>query len=114
MVNGAGIWSKRVSVDVDSFDGFTLQGLTEPIGKVQATHLTGDRPHLILKTGRIGGKTECVPFGLVDSVDIGTRTLHIPYTRDIVSNAPEPPKGQVPDSAYLDGLERYWLTYAPG
>jgi hypothetical protein len=114
MASGADIWSKRVSVAADSFDGFTLQGLTEPIGKVQATHLTGDQPHLIVKTGRIGGKTECVPFGLVDSVNIETRMLQIPYTRDIVSNAPEPPKGQVPDSAYLDSLERYWLTYAPG
>jgi hypothetical protein len=94
-------------------DGFVLHGPTEPIGRVRKSHLTGDRPYLIVKTGFIVGKTECIPIGLIDDINTTARTLHIAYTRDIVSNAPEPAKGEV-DPVFLTKLERYWRDYVTG
>jgi hypothetical protein len=110
------LWKSRVPLEVDSLDGFEVEGFTESIGKVQDSKLTGDRQYLIVKThfgatGFLKRETECVPIGLVDRVDVARKTLHIPHTTDQVANGPELLGDEAPSDEYLNEVERYWQQY---
>ena len=112
----ASLWKSRVPLEVDSLEGFEVEGFTESIGKVQDSKLTGDRQYLIVKThlgatGFLRRETECVPIGLVDRVELAGRTLHIPHTTEQVANGPELHGHEAPSDEYLNEVERYWQQY---
>ena len=84
---GAGVGIVSLRRDFASYD---VEGTDGPIGTVDESSYDGSCAYLVVDIGScIAGKKRMIPAGVVEGVDVVTRTVFVALSRETVEQAPD-------------------------
>ena len=86
------LWEFRATFNAiePDFTGFDVAAADGHIGKVDEASYDAGRSFLVVDTGFwIFGKKRLIPAGVVERVDLDTKTVHVALTKDQIKSAPD-------------------------
>jgi hypothetical protein len=99
--------STEVTPDLD-LTGFRVIARDGQVGKVDEATLEAGDSYVVVDTGMFSLKRVVLPAGLVDSVDVEDRSIHVDCTKKQIRNAPEIPYGNWSSEAFHADLDDYF------
>ena len=86
------IWAFRAGGEVEEvdLDGFEVEAVDGPVGKVTEASYELGSSWLVVDTGPpVLGRKVLLPAGVIEQIDAGERKLHVDRTREEIKAAPE-------------------------
>jgi hypothetical protein len=113
LVTTAGMWTFRdpvtTGIDLNSFDVEALDGT---IGRIDEAAYDLHGSFVIVDTGPwIFGRKVMFPSGLIDRIDVDTKTVWVGRTKEEIKNAPAFEEDRISSDEYRGSLNEY---YGPG
>jgi hypothetical protein len=89
--------------------GFTVEARDGDIGKIDKASYDAGANSIVVDTGFwIFGKKRLLPAGVIQTIDLDNRVVHVACTKEQIKNAPDYDEMRAADVAYRDEVSGYY------